>query len=406
MSGADLQLLDNARIVTLQSTTGYGLIEHGALLVRGEHIVWVGHRDALPPDLVGDAQRIDCSGRLLTPALIDCHTHLVYAGDRANEFEWRLQGRSYAEIARSGGGILSSVRATRAASDETLLQAALQRLQQWLVDGVGTLEIKSGYGLDRDNELRMLRVARRLAECSGLQIRTTLLAAHALPPEYVDRADDYITLICEEILPAAVDQGLADAVDAFCEGIGFTLAQTRRVFETAQMLGLPVKLHAEQLSDLRGTRLVAEFGGLSADHIEYSRAEDLAALANAGGVGVLLPAAFLCLRETQLPDIASMRARGLPMAVATDHNPGTSPCLSLRYAMNLACTVFRLTPEEALRGVTVHAAKALGLTDRGQLLAGMRADLALWDLQHPAELSYWMAASPVHQLWAGGRRLR
>lgn len=406
MSGADLQLLDNARIVTLQPTTGYGLIDDGALLVRGETIAWVGRRDELPREIVGDAQRIDCSGRLLTPALIDCHTHLVYAGDRANEFEWRLQGRSYAEIARSGGGILSSVRATRAASDEMLLQAALQRLQQWLVDGVGTLEIKSGYGLDRDNELRMLRVARRLAECSGLQIHTTLLAAHALPPEYVDRADDYIELVCGEILPAAVAEGLADAVDAFCEGIGFSLAQTRRVFEAAKQLGLPVKLHAEQLSDQGGTGLVAEFGGLSADHIEYSRAEQLAALAASGGVGVLLPAAFLCLRETRVPDIAAMRACGLPMAVATDHNPGTSPCLSLRYAMNLACTLFRLTPEEALRGVTVHAAKALGLTDRGQLLAGLRADLALWDVQHPAELSYWMAAAPVHQLWVGGCRLR
>ncbi len=406
MSHADQWLLDHARVVTLTPSSGYGLIEEGALLLRGETLAWVGRRDELPLSLVGEAQRIDCGGRLLTPALIDCHTHLIYAGDRASEFEWRLQGRSYAEIARSGGGILSSVRATRVASDAVLLGSAQQRLAQWLADGVGTLEIKSGYGLDRENELRMLRVARQLGESSGLQIRTTLLAAHALPPEYAGRADDYIELVCREILPAAVAEGLADAVDAFCEGIGFSLAQTRRVFDAAKQLGLPVKLHAEQLSDLRGTRLVAEFGGLSADHIEYSCAEDLAALAAAGGVGVLLPAAFLCLRETQVPDIAAMRACALPMAVATDHNPGTSPCLSLRHAMNLACTLFRLTPEEALRGVTVHAAKALGLADRGQLRPGLRADLALWDLQHPAELSYWMGAAPVHQLWVGGRRLR
>lgn len=406
MSRPTRRLLDHARVVTMTPATGYGLIDEGALLIGGDNIEWVGHRAELPMDIIGEAERIDCGGRLLTPALIDCHTHLIYGGDRANEFEWRLQGRSYAEIAQSGGGILSSVRATRTASDEVLLASAQQRLQQWLTDGVGTLEIKSGYGLSLEHELRMLRIARRLAASSGLQVRTTLLAAHALPPEYAGRADEYIELVCREILPAAVAEGLADAVDVFCEGIGFSLAQTRRVFEAANVLGLPVKLHAEQLSDLRGTRLVAEFGGLSADHIEYSRAEDLAALAEAAGVGVLLPAAFLCLRETHMPDIAAMRACGLPMAVATDHNPGTSPCLSLRYAMNLACTLFRLTPEEALRGVTAHAAKALGLADRGQLRPGLRADLALWDAQHPAELSYWMGAAPVHALWVGGKALR
>lgn len=388
----------NARLCCLDRSGGYGLIESGAVLWQRGRITYVGPSSEAPlqPDY------IDAQGALLTPGLIDCHTHLVFGGDRAQEFELRLQGKSYQEIAAAGGGIASSVRATREASDQQLLHSAEKRARLLLADGVTTLEVKSGYGLDQEHELRMLRVARELAALTGQQVRTTFLGAHALPPEFKGRADDYIDLVCEHMLPAVALSGLADAVDAFCETVGFTTAQTRRVFEAAARLGLPVKLHADQLSDSDGAALVAEFDGLSADHIEYTSESGVRAMHAAGTVGVLLPAAFYALRETKLPPIALMRELGVPMAVATDLNPGTSPITSLRLAMSMACTLFRLTPEEALRGATVNAARALGLNDRGSLQTGHRADLVLWDAEHPAELSYWIGGLPPQRVWMQG----
>src|SRR5690606_26212334 len=325
----------------------------------------------------------------------------VFAGDRAVEFERRLQGVSYEQIAREGGGILSTVRATRAAGEAGLLAASLPRARALLADGVTTVEIKSGYGLDLGSERAMLRVARRIGEDLGSDVRTTYLAAHALPPEFAGRSDDYIDAVCEW-LPRLHGEGLVDAVDAFCEGIGFSPAQVRRVFEAARGLGLPVKLHADQLSDLGGAALAAEFGGLSADHIEYSSEDAVRAMAAAGTVAVLLPGAFHVLRETRQPPVAQLRAQAVPMAVATDLNPGTSPLQSLRLAMSLACTHFRLTPEEALRGASVNAARALGLHDRGRLLPGQRADFVQWDIAHPAELAYWLGGSPVHAVHIAG----
>lgn len=367
-------------------------------------ITWVGDMSALPAEQMPPKRDvIDAGGRLLTPGLIDCHTHLVFAGDRVTEFEQRLEGASYEAIARAGGGIIASIRDTRAASEDELLQQSLPRARALLADGVTTIEIKSGYGLDPANEIKMLRVARRIGSELGISVRTTFLGAHALPPEFANRPDAYLDSVCNEMLPAIADQGLADAVDGFCENIAFSQAQMRRVFEAARSHGLPVKLHAEQLSNQGGARLVAEFGGLSADHLEYADERSLRAMAAAGTVAVLLPGAFYALRETQLPPVEIMRTHGVPMAVASDLNPGTSPLLSLRLAMSMACTLFRLTPSEALRGASVNAARALGLDDRGALAVGQRADLVLWDAHEPAELAYWIGGSLARSVIANGK---
>ena len=395
-------LVVNARLATLAGDAGYGLVEDGALGWKDGRITYAGPRSRLP-EAARAAEVVDADGRLLTPGLVDCHTHLVFGGDRAGEFEQRLQGASYEQIARAGGGIVSTVRATRAADEETLLAQSLPRARALLADGVTTVEIKSGYGLDLDGERRMLRVARRLGEMLGLQVRTTFLGAHALPPEFAGRADAYIDAVCDW-LPRLHGEGLVDAVDAFCERIGFDAAQTRRVFEAARALGLPVKLHADQLSDGGGAALVAGFGGLSADHVEHTSAAGVRAMADAGTVAVLLPGAFHVLRETTLPPLEAFRAEGVAMAVATDCNPGTSPLQSLRLAMSLACTHFRLTPEEALRGTTVNGARALGLADRGRLQPGLRADLVLWNAEQPAELAYWLGGGLRAASWIGGRR--
>ncbi|MCB1567366.1 MAG: imidazolonepropionase [Xanthomonadales bacterium] len=397
-------LLTHARLVTLSDDAGYGLIDDGALACREGRIVWIGP-SAQVPTMLRDAHEVhDCAGMLVTPALIDCHTHLVFGGDRAGEFEQRLLGVSYEDIARQGGGIVSSVRATRAASEDALLDLALARARALMADGVATLEIKSGYGLELDSELRMLRVARRVGEVLGITVKTTFLAAHAVPPEFAGRADDYIAHVCETLLPAAHAEGLVDAVDAFCERIGFTPQQTARVFAAARALGLPVKLHADQLSDSDGAALVASFDGLSADHVEYSSEDGVRMMAAHGSTAVLLPGAFLCLRETRVPPIEQFRAHGVPMAVATDANPGTSPLLSVRLAMALACIQFRLSPEESLRGATCHAARALGLSDRGRLVVGQRADIAVWRARQPAELCYWLGGDLLEGLYVNARR--
>ena len=396
-------LLVNARLVTLAGDAGYGVIEDGALGWHDGMLVFVGHRTDLPapPASLAD-ERVDAQGEWITPGLIDCHTHVVFGGDRAGEFEQRLQGASYEDIARSGGGIVSTVRATRAASEDDLFAQSLPRARALRDDGVTTLEIKSGYGLDFDNERKMLRVARRIGDALGIRVRTTYLGAHALPPEFAGRADDYIDAVCRW-LPALHAEGLVDAVDAFCERIGFTAAQTQRVFEAARALGIPVKLHADQLSDGGGAALVAGFAGLSADHVEYTSEAGVTALKQAGSVAVLLPGAFHVLRETKLPPLDAFRAHGVPMAVATDCNPGTSPLQSLRLAMSLACTHFRLTPEEALRGATVHAARALGLKERGRLVVGQRADFVRWRIGQPAQLAYWLGGDLVSAVHVGGR---
>lgn len=387
----------NANLVTLDGPD-YGIIENSCLAWRDGKIIYVGHdHDIARQWLSASDAIIDADGAWLTPALIDCHTHLVFAGNRAQEFEQRLRGISYSEIAKAGGGILSTVRLTRAASEDELFAQSLPRLQALIDDGVACIEIKSGYGLDLANERKMLQVARRLGLAAGITIKTSYLAAHALPPEFSDRPDDYIDAVCQW-LPTLHREGLIDAVDVFCEGIGFSPPQTRRVFEAAQSLGLPVKCHADQLSDLSGAGLVAEFSGLSADHVEYSSEQSVEKMAAAGTVAVLLPGAFHVLRETQLPPMAWLRSHAVAMAVATDCNPGTSPLQSIRLAMSLACTHFKLTPEEALRGVTVQAAKALGLNDRGRLAIGQRADLAVWTIQHPSELSYWLGGQPLKAL--------
>ena len=396
-------LLVGASLATLDGSGGYGEISDAALGWRDGRLTHVGSRADLPGDPASLAREVIEADGWITPGLVDCHTHVVFAGDRAREFEQRLQGASYEEIARAGGGILSTVHAVRAADEAELLRQSLPRAKALLADGATTLEIKSGYGLDFDNERKMLRVARRIGQTLGITVRTTYLAAHALPPEFSDRADDYIDAVVDW-LPRLHDEGLVDAVDAFCEGIGFSPAQTRRVFDAARTLGLPVKLHADQLSDLGGAGLVAEFGGLSADHVEHSSDDGVRAMAASGAVAVLLPGAFHVLRETRLPPLQAFRQHGVAMAVATDCNPGTSPLLSLRQAMQLACTHFRLTPEEALRGATVHAARALGLDDRGVLRVGMRADFVQWRVRHPAELGYWLGGALAERVYAGGQR--
>jgi imidazolonepropionase len=389
-----------ARLATLADQRGWGLVERGAVLVDGAAIAWVGDEGALPPGTRVDAE-VDLQGALVTPGLVDCHTHLVYAGQRAGEFERRLEGASYEEIARAGGGIRSTVAATRAASDDALDASARERALALMSEGVTTVEIKSGYGLSAEHEARCLRVARRLGRTLPLAVRTTCLSAHALPPEYEGRADDYIDAVCAW-LPALHGEGLVDAVDAFCERIAFTTAQTRRVFETARALGLPVKLHAEQLSDSGGAALAAEFGALSCEHLEYLGEAGVRAMADAGSVAVLLPGAYYFLRETHAPPVEALRAAGVAIAVATDHNPGSSPTLSPVLMLSMACTLFRLTPEEALRGMTVHAARALGLADRGTLAPGKRADLAVWNAAHPNELAYWFGRNPCARVVFGG----
>ena len=381
-------LISNLRLATLQSGgEPYGAVEAGALALAGDKILYAGPESDLPE--LAPRQHHDGKGRWATPGLVDCHTHLVFGGSRAAEFEQRLLGASYEDIARAGGGILSTVTATREASEDDLFASARQRLQRLMEEGVTTVEIKSGYGLSLNDELKMLRVARRLGDQLPVTVRTTFLGAHALAPEFTARgADAYIDTLCREWLPEIARQGLADAVDVFCEGVGFTPGQCERVFASAGELGLPIKAHVEQLSDLKGARLAASYGALSADHLEYLAAEDVPALAAGGTVAVILPGAFYYLRETQLPPVDALRAAGVPMAVATDLNPGTSPMASLLGAMNQACVLFRLSPEEALRGATVHGAQALGLEDRGQLWAGQRADILLWDIDTPAALSY------------------
>ena len=390
----------HAHLATLAPGAGWGLVDDGAMLVDGATLRWVGADRDLPAGLAVAADH-DLGGALVTPGLVDCHTHLVYGGDRAAEFEQRLQGASYEDIARAGGGIRSTVAATRAASDEDLFTAAAARARALMAEGVTTLEIKSGYGLSEAHEARCLTVARRLGRELPLTVRTTSLAAHALPPEYIGRADDYITDACTW-LAAQHAAGLVDAVDAFCDNIGFTPAQTERIFIAARGLGLPVKLHAEQLSDQGGAALAARFGALSCDHLEHLSPAGINAMQQAGTVAVLLPGAYYFLRETRQPPVAALRAAGVPMAVATDHNPGSSPVLSLLLMLNMACTLFRLTPEEALRGATVHAARALGLADRGLLCAGQRADFVVWAATHPRELAYRFGHNPCRRVVCGG----
>ncbi len=391
-------VLTNARIATMDGAD-YGLIDDGAIAISDDRIYWVGGAAHLP--LVCQSwHKLDLEGRLITPGLIDCHTHLVYAGSRANEFEMRLNGASYAEISKAGGGIVSTVAATRAASEDELLKTTLTRLDKLIADGVTTVEIKSGYGLDMETELRMLRVARRLEAIRRVRIKTTFLGAHAVPKGM--SADSYIDDVCIPALRQAAQDKLVDAVDGFCENIGFTTEQITRVFDVAKELGLPVKLHAEQLSDQDGAALAAKYGALSADHLEYISDAGIAAMAAAGVVAGILPGAFYFLGETRKPPIEKFRQAGVPMAVATDSNPGSSPMTSLLLAMNMAATLFGLTPEEALRGTTVNAARALGLSETGMIKSGYRADLSIWDVDHPAELTYRMGDAPLHQrIFAG-----
>jgi imidazolonepropionase len=397
-------ILADATLATAGPDGALSVLPQAAVVLDAGRILWAGPMADLPADIaraVGDARR-DLGGRLLTPALIDCHSHLVHAGHRAAEFEARLAGASYAEIAASGGGILSTVAATRAASEDDLVAQALPRLDALLAEGVATVEVKSGYGLDIDTELRMLRAARRLGERRAVRVVTTFLGAHALPAEHAGRPDAYLTEVCLPALRAAHAEGLVDQVDGFCEGIAFDTAQLARVLTAARALGLPVKLHAEQLSHRGGARLAAAFGALSADHLEYATAEDAAAMAAAGTVAVLLPGAFYTLREATAPPVAAFRAAGVPMAVATDCNPGSSPLCSLLLAMNMACTLFGLTVAEAFAGTTVHAARALGLSDRGRIAPGLRADLCIWDAGTPAELCCRMGFNPLHARILGG----
>lgn len=390
-------LLSNVHLATMDN--GYGLLHDAALAIKDGRIAWIGARHEAPPA----AREHDCGGAWLTPGLVDCHTHIVHGGNRSDEWEARLNGATYEDIARQGGGIMATVRATRALDIDALVAASLPRVKALLAEGVTTLEIKSGYGLALDAEERMLRAARRIGELLPVRVVTTFLGAHALPPEFAGRPDDYISDVCDVMLPALAEQGLVDAVDAFCERIGFTNAQTARVFDKSGALGLPVKLHAEQLSDQGGAALVARHGGLSADHLEHLSEEGVAAMARAGTVAVLLPGAYYYLRETTMPPIAALREAGVPMAVATDCNPGTSPLTSLLLALNMACTLWRLTPQEALLGVTAHAARALGLQDEiGTLTVGKRADLALWNIARPADLAYAMGLNPCQAVIHGG----
>lgn len=398
-------VIKNVNLMTMSSTLSnrnYGLLSDAAVAIKNGKISWVGTSSDSP-----DAtSTIDGRGQYLSPGLIDCHTHLVFAGNRANEFEQRLTGVSYQEIARQGGGILSTVRATRQASEEQLLILATKRVKQLQSEGVTTIEVKSGYGLDVETETKMLRVARQLGQLDGITVQTTFLGAHALPLEYKDRSDAYIDMICERMLPEIAQHKLADAVDGFCEGIGFSVAQMTRVFDRAQQLGLPVKLHAEQLSDLSGAALVANYRGLSADHLEYLSESSIQQMQKHDTTAVLLPGAFYTLSETKLPPIELLRNYNIPMAVASDYNPGSSPLCSLKLMLHMACTQFKLTPEEAIAGVTINAAKALGLDKVvGSIDVGKNADLCLWDIEHPAELAYTYGVNPLSKLWSKGKEM-
>ena len=392
----------NARLATLSpDRPGLGEVTNGLIASQDGQIVYAG--DAADAPRFEAAETIDCQGRWITPGLIDPHTHLIFGGDRAHEFELRLAGASYEEIARAGGGIVSTMTATRAASEDELVGSALPRLDALIAEGLTTIEVKSGYGLSLEHELKSLRAARKLAQLRPVSVKTTFLGAHALPPEYVGNSDRYIDEVCDRMIPAVAAEGLADAVDAFCEGIGFTLEQTRRVFEAAKAHGLPVKLHAEQLSNLHGAALAAEYGALSADHLEHLDMAGVAAMARAGVVATLLPGAYYFVRETKLPPIEALRGAGVPIALATDCNPGTSPLTSLLLTMNTGATLFRLTVDECLAGVTREAARALGmLAQTGTLEAGKRCDLAIWDIERPAELVYRMGFNPLHaRVWSG-----
>ena len=395
-------LWTNARLATMTARgAAYGAIEQAAIAVRRGRIAWAGPMRDLRGVAAGEVH--DAGGRWITPGLIDCHSHIVYGGGRAAEFELRLEGASYEEIARAGGGIVSTVAATRAADEGSLYASACARMTSLMAEGVTVMEIKSGYGLDLETEMKMLRVARRLGESLPVTVCTSFLGAHALPAEYEGRSGDYIDFVCDEVMPAVHGEGLADAVDAFCETIGFTHAETARVFDAARRLGLPVKLHAEQLSDQGGAALAARHGALSADHLEYLSGDGVAAMAEAGTVAVLLPGAFYFLRETRLPPLDALRAASVPMAIATDSNPGSSPVTSILLMLNMACTLFRMTPEEALAGITRNAARALGLAaSHGTLEVGKAADFVLWDIERPAELSYRLGANPIHRIIQAG----
>ncbi|USE67903.1 imidazolonepropionase [Pseudoalteromonas maricaloris] len=404
MLEADLLIID-VNIATMDPNldTPYGAIENAAIAIKDGKINWLGPRSELPEVDAIATPIHKANGQWLTPGLIDCHTHILFAGSRANEFEQRLLGASYQEIAAQGGGIASTVKATRLADRETLYVNGKNRLNSLLKEGVTTVESKSGYGLDVENELKLLEINQLLNEHHPVDVHSTFLGAHALPPEYKDNSQAYIDLVCDEMLPQVASRQLATAVDVFCENVGFTYQQTEQVFTQAQQLGLQVKCHAEQLSNQHGSELVAKFKGLSADHIEYLDEAGVEAMAKGDVTAVLLPGAFYFLRETQLPPIDLLRKHKVAMALASDFNPGTAPLCSLRLMLNMACTLFRMTPEEALRGVTVNAAKALGLSDRGVLKAGMRADLALWDITHPAQLSYQFGVADLSNLWILGK---
>ncbi|BAV52284.1 imidazolonepropionase [Mesorhizobium loti] len=408
MGGANkksgLRVWRNARLATMaDGVAGLGIVEKGAIAARDGVIVYAGAEADMPASAGQGAETIDCEGRWITPGLIDCHTHLVYAGNRANEFEMRLAGATYEEVARAGGGIVSSVKSLRAASEDELVAQTLPRLDALMAEGVTSVEVKSGYGLDLDNEKKSLRVARRLGGERAVTIRTTCLAAHALPPEAKGDKDAFIDLVARQIVPAVAAEGLADAVDGFCEGIAFSPEQMARVFDAAKALGLPVKLHADQLSNLHGAALAASYGALSADHLEYTDEAGAAAMAKAGTVATILPGAYYFIRETKKPPVDLFRRHGVKMAVATDSNPGTSPLTSLLLTMNMAATLFGLTVDECLAGVTREAARALGLLDKaGTLEAGKSADLAIWDIERPAELVYRMGFNPLHaRIWRG-----
>jgi len=394
-------LFRNAQIATMTPGKPYGLIENGAVVISADRIKWVGAEKELPDEYAG-LQGKNLEGRLVTPALIDCHTHLVYGGSRATEFELRLNGASYEEIARNGGGILSTVTATRNASEDELLAQSLPRLDAFLAEGVATIEIKSGYGLDIETEIKMLRVARQLGKERSVRVKTSFLGAHAIPPEFSGKADAYIDFVCEEVLPAVHYENLADAVDGFCENIAFSPNQISRVFEKAKSFGLPVKLHAEQLSNLGGARLAAKYGALSADHLEFLDQTGVEVMGESGTVAVLLPGAFYTLRETQLPPLDSLRKAEVPIAIATDCNPGSSPLTSILLCMNMSCTLFRMTPEEALCGVTIVAAQALGIGDEvGTIEVGKKAELAVWNVDQPAELAYRAGFNPLEEMVIG-----
>ncbi|MCY4459521.1 MAG: imidazolonepropionase [Albidovulum sp.] len=395
-------LLNDAKIATMSKGKPYGLIEKGAIRIRDGRISWIGEARNAPSGPRDEIVR-ELEGRVVTPALIDCHTHIVYGGDRAREFELRLEGATYEEISRAGGGIASTVSATRATSEQALLKNCLPRVDSLIAEGVATIEIKSGYGMDIQTECAMLRAARSIESHRTVRVRTSFLGAHAIPPDYSGREDAYIEKICIPALETAHAEGLVDAVDGFCERIAFAPGQIARLFKRAGELGIPVKLHAEQLSNLGGAKLAARFGAMSADHLEYATDEDAEEMARAGTVAVLLPGAFYTLRETRPPPVEAFRRHGVDIAIATDCNPGSSPLCSLLLAMNMACTLFRMTPEEALAGATRNAARALGLSDSGRIAKGLRADLAIWDIDHPAELAYRIGYNPICERIFEGR---